>query len=60
MQVKDFTPLFPQLRSFSFFEINQAKDSFLKEKIPIFVALDQGLNVSMKANIQSAVIESQI
>ena len=31
-----------------------------EKRSPIFVALERGLNVSMEANIQPTVIESQI
>jgi hypothetical protein len=38
----------------------QPKNSSRERRHPIFVALDQGLNVSVEANIQPEVIESQI
>ena len=38
----------------------QPKNSSRERRHPIFVVLDQGLNVSVEANIQPEVIESQI
>ena len=35
-------------------------DAPKESRSPIFVALERGLNVSMEANIQPTVIESQI
>ena len=40
--------------------LQQPKTAPKERRYPIFVALERGLNVSMKANIQPAVIESQI
>ena len=42
------------------FLLQQPKSASNDRRYPIFVALERGLNVSMKANIQPAVIESQI
>ena len=38
----------------------QPKTAPEESRFPIFVALERGLNVSLKANIQPAGIESQI
>ena len=40
--------------------LQQPKTAHQERRYPIFVALERGLNVSLRANIQPAGIESQI